>query len=203
MYADTVARVESRSTRILVAVPIVIVVVADALYVAIVVNQDPKPPEVFTLPFVAVYLALMAALLAISLMHRWSAVVRTALRSAAAGGLQVLGVLALMSIGLVLLIAGVMASVATARALRRPVFTSSNLLGAASLVMAIAVLIAGFEITGRAIVCPAHGSMAGGGSGFVTGPYYYDCVEGHLTFHSGSCTSDAIDENGHITHPGC
>lgn len=194
---------EDRSTRILVAVPVVIAVVADALYVAIVVNQDPKPPEVFTLPFVAVYLALMAGLLAISLIHRWSAVGRTAFRSAAAGGLLVLGLLALMSIGLVLVIAGVMASVATARTLRRPLFTPTNLLGAASVVIAIAVLIAGFEITGRTIVCPAQGSMSGGGSGFVTGPYYYDCVEGHLTFHSGSCSSDAIDENGHVTHPGC
>ncbi len=82
-------------------------------------------------------------------------------------------------------------------------FTPSNLLGAASAVIAVAVLIAGFEVTERIIVCPANGSMAGGGTGFVTGPYYYDCVNGHLNFHSGSCSSGAIDENGNVTHPGC
>ena len=194
---------EGRATRVLVAVPIIIIVVADALYVAIVVNQDPRPPELFTLPFVAAYLALMAVVLAASLMHRWSAAVRTAFRAAAAAGLLVLGVLALMSIGLALVIAGAMAAAATVHTLRRPVFTASNLLGPASAVIAVAVLIAGFEVTGRMIVCPAQGSMSGGGSGFLTGPYYYDCVDGHLNFHSGSCTSGAIDENGHVTHPGC
>ena len=176
--ADRVARMEGRSTRVLVAVTIVIVVVVDALYVAIVVNQDPRPPELFTIPFIACYLLLMVVVLAVSLMHRWSAATRTALR-------------------------GAMAAAASMRTLRGPMFTPSNLLGAASAVIAVAVLIAGFEVTERIIVCPANGSMAGGGSGFVTGPYYYDCVNGHLNFHSGSCSSDAIDENGNVTHPGC
>ena len=91
---------EGRATRVLVAVAIFLVVVADAPYLAIVFNQGAQPPESFTTPFVAVYLALMAALLAASLMN-------------------------------------------------------------------------------------------------------YDCVNGHLTYHSGSCTSGAIDENGNVTHPGC
>ncbi len=194
---------EGRSTRVLVLVPIVIVVVADALYVAIVVNQDPRPPDLFTLPFIAAYLALTAVLLAVSLMHRWSAAMRMAFRSAAAAGLLVLGVLALMSIGLALVIAGAMAAAATVRTLRGPPLTASNLFGVASAVIAVAVLIAGFEVTGRTIVCPSTGSMSGGGSGFLTGPYYYDCVNGHLNFHSGSCSSGAIDENGNVTHPGC
>lgn len=194
---------EGRSTRILVAVPIVIVVVADALYVAIVVNQDPRPPEVYTLPFIAAYLALVAVLLAVSLMHRWSAAVRTSFRAAAAGGLLVLGVLALFSIGLPLVIAGAMAAAATVRTLRGPMFTPSSLLGVASAVIAVAVLIAGFEVTERIIVCPAQGSIGGGGSGFVTGPYYYDCVNGQLSFHSGSCTSGSTDSGGNITHPSC
>lgn len=194
---------EGRSTRILVAVPIVVVVAADALYVAIVVNQDPKPLELFTFPFITAYLALMAVLLLVSLMPRWSAAVRTALRAAATGGLLLLGVFALMSIGLALLIAGAMAAAATVRTMQGHMFKRSSLVGAASATIAVAVLIAGFEITGRMIVCPASGSMSGGGSAFLTGPYYYDCVNGHLNFHSGSCNSDAIDENGNVTHPGC
>ena len=197
------AHVEGRATRVLVAVPIVLVVVADALYLAIVLNQGLNPPESFTTPFVAAYLAAMAGLLMVSLMQRWSVAVRAALRAAAAAGLLVIGVLALMSIGLPLVIAAAMATAATVRTLPRPVLKASNFLGAASAVIAVAVLMAGFEITGRMIVCPSTGSMSGGGSGFLTGPYYYDCVNGHLNFHSGSCTSGAIDENGHVTHPGC
>jgi hypothetical protein len=194
---------EGRATRVLVAVAIFLVVVADALYLAIVFNQGPRPPESFTIPFIASYLLLLAVALVVSLMSRWGVSVRVALRAAAAAGLLVLGVLALMSIGLALVIAGAMAFAATVRTLRRPVLTRSNLLGVASAVIAVAVLIAGFEVTGRIIVCPAQGSMSGGGSGFLTGPYYYDCVNGHLNYHSGSCNSDAIDENGNVTHPGC
>jgi hypothetical protein len=194
---------EGRATRVLVAVAIVIVVLVDALYLAIVVNQSPRPPEVLTFPFVASYLVVMIVLLAVSLMRRWSFGVRTGLRAAAAGGLLVLGVLALFSVGLPLVIAGGLAAAATVRTLRGPVFTPSNLLGAASAVVAVVVLIAGFEVTQRVIVCPAHGSMGGGGTGFVTGPYYYDCVNGQLTVHSGSCNSGATDSNGNITHPGC
>lgn len=194
---------EGRATRVLVAVAAVLVVVTDALYLAIVFNQGVYQLESFTTPFIVAYLALMAGLLAASLMKRWSVAVRAAFRAAAAAGLLVLGVLGLMSIGLGLVIAAAMAIAATVRTLRGPLFAASNLLGAASAVIAVAVLIAGFEVTGRMIVCPSSGSMSGGGSGFLTGPYYYDCVNGHLNFHSGSCTSGAMDENGNVTHPGC
>jgi hypothetical protein len=194
---------EGRATRVLVAVAIVLALVADGLYLAIVFNQGVQPPESFTTPFVASYLLLLAIALGVSLMSRWGVAVRTVLRAASAAGLLVLGVLALMSIGLALVIAGAMAFAATVRTLRRPLLTTSNLLGAASAVIAVAVLVAGFEVTGRMIVCPAQGSMSGGGSGFLTGPYYYDCVNGNLNYHSGSCNSGAIDENGNVTHPGC
>jgi hypothetical protein len=194
---------DGRATRVLVAIAIFLVVVGDALYLAIVFNQGVHPLESYTTPFIAFYLVLMAGLLGASLMRRWSTAVRGAFRAAAAGGLLVIGVLALMSIGLALVIAGGLAAAATVRTLRGPLITSSNLLGVTSAVIAVAVLIAGFEVTERLIVCPAQGSMGGGGSGFLTGPYYYDCVDGHLTFHSGSCNSEAIDPNGTVTHPGC
>jgi hypothetical protein len=194
---------EGRSTRVLVAVAIVLALVADGLYLAIVFNHGLQPPESFTTPFIASYLLLLAIALGVSLMSRWSVAVRTVLRAGSAAGLLVLGVLALMSIGLALVIAGAMAFAATVRTMRRPVFTTSNLLGGASALIAVAVLIAGFEVTGRMIVCPAQGSMSGGGSGFLTGPYFYDCVNGHLNYYSGSCNSGAIDENGNVTHPGC
>jgi len=51
--------------------------------------------------------------------------------------------------------------------------------------LAIGLLVAGLEITGRLIVCPATGTASGTGSGLVTGGYSYQCNEGTLTFHSG------------------
>lgn len=170
------------------AVPIVVVIVMGALYVAIAVNQntlDHAPPEKFIFPFIGAYLAVMAVLLMVSLMLRWSVPVRAGLRGAAAGGLLVLGVVAMFSIGLPLVIAGVLATAATVRtaARNRVILSSVSAVGAA--MVAVAILVAGFEVTDRLIVCPEHGTMGGGGSGFVTGPYQYECAEGKLNFHSG------------------
>jgi hypothetical protein len=179
---------EGRTTRVLVAVPIVVVIVMDALYVAIVVNQNSQglaPPNLYTFPFIVAYLAVMAVLLTASLMSRRTASARTALRAAAAGGLLVLGVVAMFSIGLPLVIAGAMATVATVRTMLGHRAMLSAVSAGAAAAIAVAVLIAGFEVTQRLIVCPEHGTMGGGGSGFVTGPYQYECVEGKLSFHSG------------------
>ena len=77
---------EDRTTRVLVAVPIVVVIVMGALYVAIAVNQnslDHAPPERFIFPFIAAYLAVMAVLLTVSLMPRRTVATRTALRQCA------------------------------------------------------------------------------------------------------------------------
>jgi hypothetical protein len=61
------------------------------------------------------------------------------------------------------------------------------------------VLVAGFEVTERLIVCPTHGVSGGSGYGLVTGGYHWQCVDGRLTFASGFCTSQGggIDANGH------
>jgi hypothetical protein len=171
----------------LVAVPIVVVIVMDALYVAIAVNQNSlvhAPPEKFIFPLIGAYLAVMGVLLIASLIPRWTALVRTALRAAAAGGLLVLGVLAMFSIGLPLVIAGAMAIVATVRTASRHRVMLSSLSAVGAAMIAVTILVVGFEVTERLIVCPQHGTMGGGGSGFVTGPYEYECVEGKLIFHS-------------------
>jgi hypothetical protein len=99
--------------------------------------------------------------------------------------LLVLGVLAMFSIGLPLVIAGAMATVATVRTAspHRVMLSSLSAVGAA--MIAVTILVVGFEVTERLIVCPEHGTMGGGGSGFVTGPYQYECAEGKLNFHSG------------------
>lgn len=174
-----------------------------AAYLLLILGQGGAPSDIVTVAFVASYLAALAALLAASLLRRSSTVVRLALRAAAAGGLLVLGVLAIFSIGLPLLIAGAMATGAAVRTRRGPFLSPLSIWAVAAAAVAVVVLVAGFEVTERMIVCPAHGSSGGGGTGLVTGPYYYDCVNGQLTFHSGSCNSAASDSNGNVTHPGC
>jgi hypothetical protein len=195
--------IDTRAARFMAWFALIFALATDAAYLLLIAGQGRDRPDVVTVAFVASYLVALAALMAASLMRRWNAVVRLSLRAAAAGGLLVLGVLAIFSIGLPLLIAGAMATGATVRTLRGPFLTAASLSAVAAAVVAVAVLVAGFEVTERLIVCPAHGSSGGGGTGLVTGPYYYDCVNGQLTFHSGSCSSSSIDSNGNVTHPGC
>jgi hypothetical protein len=196
--------IDTRPARFMTWFALIFALATDAAYLLLILGQGGSKPDIVTVGFVASYLALLAALLAASLSRRWRASVRLSLRAAATGGLLVLGVLAIFSIGLPLLIAGAMATGSTVRTLRGPFLTASSLSAVAAAAVAVAVLVAGFEVTERLIVCPAHGSSGGGGTGLVTGPYYYDCINGQLTFHSGSCASAAsIDSSGNVTHPGC
>jgi hypothetical protein len=194
---------DSRSVQLMTLAASILVLASDLAYVLLIRSQGSGPAESFTQPFIAAYVTVLAALLIVSLLRLPRPGWRMPLRGAAAGGLLVLGVLALMSVGLPLLIAGVLTTIATVRTLRVPQ-TKATLSAVASAAVAIAVLMSGFAVSGRIITCPPTGSMSGGGSGgFLNGPYYYECVDGHLTYHSGTCNSGAIDQSGHVTHPGC
>ena len=58
---------EGRTARVLVAVPVVALLAIVAGYIAMVAGQGgPGPSDVLTVPFVAAYLLLMAAILAVS-----------------------------------------------------------------------------------------------------------------------------------------
>lgn len=195
------ARGESRAVRLMVQVPIVITVLTDAAYVVLISSQGPRAPDVFTVPFVAGFIALMAVLLGLSLFeNRLLVRLRPALRAGAAAGLLVLGVLGLFSIGLPLLAAGFVATGAAVRTLvGRGVPGVVWEVGATLLV--IAILVTGFEVTARLIVCPPNGSMSGGGPGFVTAGYHYECVNGRLYMHSGACNTGGgtADSQGNIS----
>ena len=187
--------------RAMVWIAFVIVLVTDFGYLLIIRVQESHPPDAFTVPFVAVFLALMAAMLGASLLDtptlgRW----RPALRAGAASGLLVSGAIALWSIGLLLVLAGALTAGAAVRSLAGLHLTAVAIeVGAAVLVLV--VLIAGFEVTERLIVCPASGSGSGGGPGFVVGGYHWECVNGQLRMHSGFCNSGStsIDSNGGLT----
>ena len=202
MAVGTVAR-EARALRVMVWIAFVIVLVTDVGYVLLIRTQEPYPPDAFTVPFVAVFLALMAAMLGVSLLGSIPVVrVRPALRAGAAAGLLVIGVLALMSIGLPLMVAGALATGAAVRSLagRHLAAVVSEVVAA---VLVLIVLVTGFEVTERLIVCPATGSGSGGGPGFVTGGYHWECVNGQLHMHSGFFNSGSAvtDSNGIVTTP--
>jgi hypothetical protein len=177
---------DTRATRTLVLIAAVLVVLGDAGYVLIVATQGAYPPDAFTVPFLAAYWLVMAAMLGLSLLDRPRlALLRPALRAGAAAGLLITGVLGLFSIGLPMVIAGALATGAAVRTL-----AGRNRMRAVSIeivaaVIAVVVVVAGLEITARLILCPAHGQSGGGGTGLVSGDYHWTCTEGQLTFASG------------------
>ena len=172
--------------RLLVWIPIFSIVVVAAGYVAIIRSAGDRPADVLTAPFVVAYLGLMAVLLAISTLD--APVVRglrAALRGAASAGLLVLGVLGLFSIGLPILFAGAVATAATVMTLvSRPTVWQAVSAGAAGLV-AVVVLLAGFEFVWHYLVCPSTGISAGTTPGIFLRSYSYECSYGHLKINSG------------------
>jgi hypothetical protein len=177
--------VEARGARIMAWVALATVVLEDVVYLLLIRGQAELAPDAYTVPFVAGYLLVMAALLGISLTGRPNPSWRMPLRAGAAGGLLVLGILGAFSIGLPLILAGILATGSAVRTLKGRVWTPTGLVGAAAALASVAVLVTGFEVTERIIVCPSSGNMGGGGTGIVTGPYHYECVDGRLSFHSG------------------
>ena len=179
------AAMERLLIRVTSLVAFAIVLATDILYVGLIGSQG-QDFQPYVPRFVASYLALMAALIVIALLPRPEiSAIRLPMRAAAAGGLLALGFLAAFSIGLPLVVAGVLTTVALTRTSRRPGSALRRLAGLGAALLAIGLLVAGLEITGRLIVCPATGTASGTGSGLVTGGYSYQCNEGTLTFHSG------------------
>jgi hypothetical protein len=197
--------VDTRPARFMTWLALVVVLATDLAYFLLLRSQPAGSFDVWTVPFLEAYVLLLAALLATSLMPVRRRAWQMPLRAAAAGGLLVLGILAIASIGLPLIIAGAMATGATVCTLRGPLFTLSALSGVAAAFLSVAVLVAGFEVTERLIACPSSGTVTGGGNGFVTGPYHYECIDGVLAFHPGSCANAevSVDANGHVTYNGC
>ena len=80
-----------------------------------------RPGIVGVVPFVAGYMFVMAVLLWLSIVDRPAlASMRPAMRAAAAAGLLVLGVIAAFSIGLPIIVAGILAAITAALALAGP-----------------------------------------------------------------------------------
>ena len=197
-----------RASATLIWVSIALVLADVIAYRAILGAQGGPPPDSAAIvPFVGGYMLLMAALLGLSLLgNRRVAMLGPAMLAAAAAGLMLLGFFALFSIGLAIFVAGVLAGIAAIRTLVARSSRNAILSGVAGAVIAVTLLLGGFEVTQRIIVCPPTGTMGGGGSGFLTGPYHYTCVNGKLTMYSGDCNgvTGGFDANGNpIAANGC
>jgi hypothetical protein len=195
-----------RTSALLVLAAVVLVVADLIAYWLLIKGQGDAPPDsVAVVPFVSGYMLVMAVLLALSLGgHPRLVLLRPAMLAFAAAGLIVLGIFAAFSIGVPIFVAGILAAAAAVRAL---VGTKRNtmLSEVAAGVIAVVVLVGGFAVTQRIIVCPPSGTMGGGGSGFLTGAYHYQCVDGTLTMYSGDCNgvnSGGVDSNGNLTATG-
>jgi len=134
--------------------------------------------------FVGGYLAVMAALIVVALLPRPEIVpIRAPLRAAAAAGLLVLGIFAAFSIGLPLVVAGILTGFALSRTQREPRRGVARVSGLVAAALTVAVMIAGLDVTQRLIVCPDSGEVGGGGSALLGGSYQYECKNGQLTVH--------------------
>jgi hypothetical protein len=156
----------------------IVVAAVDVLYLWYVgFVQSGTSDQPLRVPFVAAYLGAVAICALLSTMvsaGTW----RVALLAASASGLLVLGFFALFSIGLPLVVMGLLAVAALVEAIRSA--TRGGLAAGASIAGAAAallVLLAGLGITERIIAC-GPGVVSGGGSGFLSGPYSYTCQNG-------------------------
>jgi len=154
----------------------------DILYV----GAASSDAQFLRVPFVAGFIALMAICAALSARAsatRW----RPLLLGVAMAGLLLLGVIGILSIGLPLLVAGLLALVGLINSLSRPGSAPGRSgrapagMAAGGALLAVVVLLSGFIVTELAIRCPARGVMGGSGPSVLGGSYAYSCDNGNLT----------------------
>ena len=185
--------------RWLAGVAAIIAAVVDVLYYGFVSHQGGHVPLGWRVAFVATFIALLAITAALS--TRASATPwRPALLALSAVGLLSMGFIGIFSIGLPLLVAGALACVALILSLIAARQPAGSLKAGAGALLALAIFLGGFEVTEHAIACPAKGVETGSGSGFLSGPYHYTCVNGKLTMYPGACNSGGatVDASGNV-----
>lgn len=170
------------AARVLIAVAVVAILAIVVLYVSLIKSQGEQDPvSALVVPFIVGYLLVMAILLATSLVVAPAA--RPGLRGAASAGLLVLGWLAAFSIGVAVLIAAGLAIAATVLAINaRPGAGSIASVAGAGLI-AVLVLVAGFEFAWQHPVCPPNGEGGGSIPSLIGHGSSYECNGGVLTLH--------------------
>ena len=160
--------------------------IVDPLYLRYVSMQGAHDPQFLRVPFVAAFIALMAICAALSI-PAWADRWRPLLLGVSAGGLLLLGYFAMFSIGLPLIVAGLLAVLGLARSLPGKTIRQQSperlSLGMAvgGAAFAVAILLVGFSLTELAIRCPSTGMEGGGGISALGSSYQYNCDNGKLT----------------------
>ena len=132
--------------------------------------------------FVAVVIA-VASLAAATARLANRAMLQRLLLAFAAAVFLILGVLSLFSIGMPLIAAGVVASVAelNLRGNNRPAAIAATCMG---LALAVAVALAGLQWTSYPVQCPSPGDSAGSGNTFFGSSFSWTCHAGHITVYA-------------------
>src|SRR5882762_4655875 len=138
-----------RGTAALIWGSVVLVLAVFVAYLLLIRGQGDTPPDsVAVVPFVSGYLLLMAVLMWLATLDQPRlATLRPAMLAAAAGGLLLLGIFAMFSIGLPIFLAGVLASIAAIRVLADRNSRKALLSEMAAAVIAVTVLVGGFGVT--------------------------------------------------------
>jgi hypothetical protein len=188
--------------RWVVLIAVIVACAVDILYVSQIVG--PPGGRGYSLPWRSVFVALFIAAMTIAaaLAIRSSATQwRTVLLGLSSVGLLAMGYLAIFSIGLPLLVAGLGLLIGLIGAVASSRQPARVMRAAAGGLLALVIFFGGFELTAQAITCPAHGFEGGTGSSFLGGPYHYTCVDGKLTIRPGDCShmGASMDPSGHVT----
>ena len=188
--------------RWVVLIAVIVACAVDILYVSQIVG--PPGGRGYSLPwrpvFVALFIAAMTIAAALAI-NPSAAGGRTVLLGLSSVGLLAMGYLAIFSVGLPLLVAGLGLLVALIYAVVASRQPAGVMRAATGGLLALVILFGGFELTAQAITCPAHGFEGGTGSSFFGGPYHYTCVDGKLTIRPGECShmGATMDPSGHVT----
>jgi hypothetical protein len=159
-----------------------LVFVAEGVYLWI-LRQQGITDGTLRVPFVVAFIAVCGAAALVGAVAPLRGV-RLVLLSFSAVGLLVMGFLAAFSIGLLLLVAGILIAITALRSLVSPLPpVVSAVVGAA---LALLVLGVGFWATELPVSCPAGGASSGSGSRLFTGAYHWTCDNGTLTVSAGS-----------------
>jgi hypothetical protein len=186
--------------RWLAVISAVIAALTDILYFGVVVGLGGHDPIRWRVAFVATYIAVLAMTAALSARASASAW-QPALLGLSAVGLLATGYIAIFSIGLPLLLAGALAFIALAVSLTASRQPAGLLKAGAGALIALVIFVGGFEASERAIACAPTEFETGSGSGLLSGPYHYTCVNGKLTLYPGECNhgGGSMDASGNVT----
>jgi hypothetical protein len=187
--------------RWVVLTAVIVACAVDIVYVSQIIGPPGGRPDplVWRSPFVAFFIAVMAIAAALAIRPS-AAGGRTVLLGLSSVGLLAMGYLAIFSVGLPLLVAGLGLLVALIYAVVASGQPAGVMRAAAGGLLALVIFFGGFELTAQAITCPVHAFEGGTGSSFLGGPYHYTCVDGKLTIRPGDCShmGASMDASGHV-----